>query len=167
MEYMEAKMQAHYEAHDDYWAKDIAARLMERAARARQEGTGTAVADAAHFEQAAAEINRLRDVIKPFSRLALPLKPQGNAGLYSIFHRDIAAAKAALREACKPAPVIPEKAPYEVLRAVAWMKVDPKSRRFEDTKGEMEVIGFERAEEIYANIRSALSTSTNEQEDGR
>ncbi|QIG76668.1 hypothetical protein EVC28_044 [Rhizobium phage RHph_I1_23] len=48
---------------EDYWGKDIAARLRERATTARQEGTGTAIADAVHFEQAASEIDRLRGAL--------------------------------------------------------------------------------------------------------
>lgn len=52
---------------DDYWSKDIVGRLMERAAFARQEDTGTALADAVHFEQAAKEIALLRSGIKRLS----------------------------------------------------------------------------------------------------
>lgn len=43
----------------DYWTRPIAERLRERAAAARAEGTGTAISDATHFEQAADEIDRL------------------------------------------------------------------------------------------------------------
>jgi hypothetical protein len=48
---------------DDYWSKDIVNRLLERASLARHEETGTATADAVHFEQAAKEIERLRSAI--------------------------------------------------------------------------------------------------------
>jgi hypothetical protein len=67
MEYMEAQMQARHDALDDYWNQDIAVRLLDRAKFARQESTGTAVADAAHFEEAAAEIKTLRAGIKRLS----------------------------------------------------------------------------------------------------
>lgn len=46
---------------DDYWTQDITVRLLERANTARQEGNATAVGDAIHFEQAAAEISLLRE----------------------------------------------------------------------------------------------------------
>lgn len=43
---------------------DIVERLRERATVARSEKTGTAVADAIHFEEAADEIERLRKWIR-------------------------------------------------------------------------------------------------------
>lgn len=64
------------EGADTYWDRPIADRLRERAAAARAEGTGTAISDATHFEQAAqaltaaeAEIARLtreRDECSPY-----------------------------------------------------------------------------------------------------
>lgn len=48
---------------DDYWSKDIVERLYERSDAAQSEGTGTAISDATHFRQAAAEIERLRKAL--------------------------------------------------------------------------------------------------------
>jgi len=46
--------------------------------------------------RAAAEAERdaLREVLAPFARLEVPKRPQGNAGLYSILHKDVMAAAA-------------------------------------------------------------------------
>jgi hypothetical protein len=43
-----------------YWDRDIVDRLTERAAVARSEGTGTAMGDAVHFEEAANMIRSMR-----------------------------------------------------------------------------------------------------------
>lgn len=52
---------------------------------------------------------------------------------------------------------MPETPPHEALKAVAWPKVEPASRTFEDTKGEVEIVGYVRAEEIYRAFRTALA----------
>jgi len=45
---------------EEYFEKPLADRLRERAVAAREEGNATATADALHFEEAAAELDRLR-----------------------------------------------------------------------------------------------------------
>lgn len=44
----------------------------------------------------------------------------------------------------------------KILKKISWIKVEPSSRRFTDTWGQNEVIGFQRAEEIVSIVRSAL-----------
>lgn len=45
----------------DYWSRPLVDRLRERAAIARSEGTGTAIADAGHFDEAATLIASLSE----------------------------------------------------------------------------------------------------------
>ncbi len=52
-------------------SNDIVARLRERARLAREENTATALGDAIHFEEAAAEIARLRDKLERRTRQAI------------------------------------------------------------------------------------------------
>lgn len=59
---------------------------------------------------------------------------------------------------------MPETPPHEALKAVAWLQVDPASRTFEDTKGEVEIVGYARAEEIYRAIRAALASASGTEE---
>lgn len=52
------------------------------------------------------------------------------------------------KETVKPRP--------DLVSKIAWMRVDPASRRFTDTNGQDEVIGVERAEEIVSAILSYI-----------
>jgi len=44
----------------------------------------------------ASQYDKLIEALRPFARLRLPKKPQGNASFYSIYHKHIEAARAAL-----------------------------------------------------------------------
>ena len=50
----------------------------------------------AEIERLRAENARLREALRPFSRLETPNRPQGNAGAYVIQHSDIKRARATL-----------------------------------------------------------------------
>jgi len=83
-------------AEPDYWSRPLVERLRERAALARIEGTGTAVGDAVHFEEAAAEITDLRD------KLASAIKERDSIcekAVEKTFALDAAEARAAEAEA--------------------------------------------------------------------
>jgi hypothetical protein len=54
----------------------------------------------AELAEARAQIAAKDAALRPLAALQIPAKPQGNAGAYSIFHKDIEAARAAL---AKPA----------------------------------------------------------------
>lgn len=49
-------------------------------------------------ERLKAEIAELVGALEPFAKLELPKKPEGNAGMWSLLHKDIRIAKEALNQ---------------------------------------------------------------------
>lgn len=87
----------------DYWEQDIVFRLTERARVAQQEGTGTAISDATHFNQAAEEISRLRKAID-FSRVMIDHFVHGEEG-FDALHEAHKSLRDARKEQTNPSHV--------------------------------------------------------------
>lgn len=52
----------------------------------------------AELMECVAERDRYKGALRPFAKLELPRDPKGNAGMYSLLHKDIIKAKQALEQ---------------------------------------------------------------------